>query len=577
MKELIAKYKYKILLVCILITISAMCMLYQPTIMANIINALNEVDEFGNVSPDQASINSNGLILVLLGFTNLIAGVSAAVIAAIVAQHLGADIRKQGFKKIQNFGFEDIESFKASSLVVRLTNDVTQIQNFLAMGLTLIARVPVMFIGGFILSIYSFHQLWWVVLIFIVVVIIIVAVAFSSMRKYFMKMQKDLDGVNSILKENMLGVRVVKSFVQEEKEDKRFKNKVNDLTDNYLITATIFSAVIPLFMFTANILTALAVYLTGYLAIDDVTLVGSLVSFISYLMIIMFAIILAGMFVMTLSRASVSFKRLNEIFKRETSISYGKKDFKTIESIEFKNVDFLYPDSEENDDLDGVLKDVSFKINKGEKIGVVGLTGSGKSTLVNLIPRLYNPTRGHIFLNGEDISSYKQKPLREEISYVLQKPVLFAGTIKQNITNGKKADEKTLIKASKAAQAYEFIKKKDKQFNSEVLQKGNNFSGGQKQRISIARGLYQNPELLILDDSTSALDARSERLVKEAIYKLKDITLIMVAQKISSVVDCDRIIVLDEGKIDAIGTHNELVQKSKVYKQIYKTQKGKED
>ncbi len=572
MKEVISRYKGKIIFIGILSIITTACILYQPTVISNVITALNQVNDLGEIEPDQHAVVVNGTILVILGIITLISGVTTGILSADLAQVIGTDIREETYKKVQKMSSGDVERFSSSKLVVRLTNDVTQIQNFIVMGAQMIMRVPIMFFGAFILAVLEFPQLWWTIILYVVIVGLIMGLSMKKMGPLFGGMQRDLDKVNTILKENMLGVRVVKSFVTEDKEQKRFDQEVNNLNSKQLAVASTFSFMVPAFMFTANILTALAIFLTANWAIDDPELIGGLVSFTTYLMQIMFAVMMMGMLSMTISRASVSAKRITEVLDYEPTMNFGDEELGQIESIEFKNVNFAYDDADE----ENVLEGIDFSINRGEKIGIVGLTGAGKSTLVQLFPRLYDINAGEINFNGKSINEYSNESLRSKIGYVLQKPTLFSGTIAENIRQGKAdATEAEMIEAAKAAQAFEFIDKKEDGFNSRVEQMGNNFSGGQKQRLAITRGLVKKPELLILDDSTSALDARSERLVKEAINEL-DCTIIMVAQKITSVIDMDRIIVLDEGKIDAIGTHKELVNSSDLYKEIYRTQKGKE-
>ncbi|WOO86974.1 ABC transporter ATP-binding protein [Mollicutes bacterium LVI A0039] len=571
MKEIISRYKGRISLIAFISIVTTACMLYQPTVISDVIAALNNVNDLGEIEPDQQAIITNGTILVVLGIISLITGVATGILSSDLAQVIGTDIREEAYKNVQRFSSSDVEKFSSSKLVVRLTNDVTQIQNFIVMGAQMIMRVPIMFVGAFILAVMDFPQLWWTIILYILIVGVIMAISMKRMGPLFGGMQKDLDRVNTILKENMLGIRVVKSFVTEEKEQKRFTEEVENLNEKQMAVAGTFSFMVPAFMFTANILTAVAIYLTAGWAIDDPALIGSLISFTTYVMQIMFAVIMMGMLSMTISRASVSGKRISEVLDYKPSMSFGKAELETIKSVEFKNVNFAYSDSDEN-----VLEDISFTINHGEKIGIVGLTGCGKSTLVQLLPRLYDTTAGEIIINNRSINEYSNSSLRNKIGYVLQKPTLFSGTIAENIRQGK-ADATTeeMIEAAKAAQAFEFINSKDDKFEARVEQMGNNFSGGQKQRLAITRGLVKKPDLLILDDSTSALDARSERLVKEAINQL-DTTVVMVAQKITSVIDMDRIIVLNDGKIDGIGTHRELRKTSDLYNEIYRTQKGKE-
>lgn len=571
MKEILGKYKLKLATTVILTIIATCATLWQPHVISDITTALNQVDSLGNVNVDQDVIMSKGIMLVALGVITLVASVITAIIGSDLAQSIGTELREREYRKIQTFAAQDIDKFNSSNLVVRLTNDITQIQNFIVMGIMMVIRIPVMFFGAFILAVWTFPQLWWTIIIYVLVVGLISMLSFKRMGPLFGQIQKGLDKVNTILKENMLGVRVVKSFVTEAKEQERFSSEVNDLTAKQKSVGTTFSFMVPMFMFSANILTALAIYLTAGWAIDDVSLIGSLISFTTYLMQIMFALVMMGMMSMLISRASVSFKRVNEIITTESSMQFGDIELEEIEKIEFRNINFAYEKDEEN-----VLTDVSFDIAKGEKVGIVGLTGSGKSSLVQLIPRIYDISGGKLLINNRPISQYTDSSLRSKIGYVLQKPQLFSGTIADNIRQGKAdATEQEMIVAAKAAQAYEFIDTKEGRFEAEVAQMGNNFSGGQKQRLAITRGLVKNPDVLILDDSTSALDARSERLVKEAINEL-DTAIVMVAQKITSVIDMDKIVVLNEGHVDAIGTHKELLESSSLYNQIYQTQRGKE-
>ncbi len=572
MKEILLKHKVKLSLAVILTVIATAATLWQPNVISDIISALNKVDELGNVDIDQQEILVKGTLLIILGIVTLVTSIATAIIGSDLAQAIGTELREEQYRKIQSFAAIDVEKFSSSNLVIRLTNDITQIQNFIVMGIMMVVRIPIMFFGAFVLAVWTFPKLWWTIIIYVIVVGLVSMFSFRRMGPLFGKIQKNLDHVNTILKENMLGVRVVKSFVTEAKEQKKFTAEVDDLTGSMKSVGSTFSVMVPIFMFSANILTALAIYLTANWAIDDPELIGSLVSFTTYLMQIMFALIMMGMMSMIMSRASVSFKRISEVLATEASMEFGTEELNKIESIEFKDVNFAYSEEDDED----VLSNINFTITKGEKVGVVGLTGSGKSTLVQLLPRLYEITEGELLINGKLIEDYSANSLRARIGYVLQKPTLFTGTIADNIRQGKAdATEEEMITAAKAAQAYEFISTKEGQFEAEVAQMGNNFSGGQKQRLAITRGLVKNPDLLILDDSTSALDARSERLVKEAINEL-DTTILMVAQKITSVIDMDKIVVLDDGKIDAIGSHKELLTSSELYQKIYATQKGKE-
>jgi ATP-binding cassette subfamily B multidrug efflux pump len=573
---MLGKYlkNYRVLsfLSIVLVIIQVWSILYQPQLISNVIIALNGVDQFGNTVVDMTEVTRNGLLLILVGIVGLIAGLLNTFLAANISQKVGKNIRHDAFVKIQSLSFQDIEKFSTSHLIVRLTNDITQIQNLLMMTFQILLRIPFLFFGSFILAVMAIPELWWTIVLFIVIVVIIMAISMKQMIPKFGLIQKDNDAINSIVKENMDGVRVVKSFVTEEKEEARFDGRVNDLTDNLIATGQIFSVMIPAFTLAANLIMALAIYLVAGWAIEDPALIGEVISFTTYIMQIMFAIIMGGFIMMQASRAFVSVKRINEVLEAESSINYGEVEIDKINAIEFKNVSFKYSDSEED-----TLKNISFSIAEGEKVGIVGSTGSGKTTLVQLLPRLYDVTDGEIIVNGQNIKNYSKDSLLDNMSMVLQKAILFSGTIKDNIMQGNNAANDLDVElAAKRAQALEFIEKKELKFGDEVYQKGANLSGGQKQRLSITRGLVKNPSLLILDDSTSALDARSENLVKEAINnELNGVTTIIVAQKISSVVDMDKIVVLNDGMIDAIGTHSELVKTSKVYQEIYETQKGK--
>ncbi len=566
LKKYLNHYKHFVIISLILVIIQVWSMLYQPEIISEIITELSGTQDY-NV------IYNLGLRLLIVGILGLIAGVLNTLVAARISQGIGAKIREDGFKNIQTLSFQDIEKFTTSNLVVRLTNDVTQVQNMLMTGFQMLLRIPFLFIGAIVLAIVALPMLWWTIILYVIVVIFITILLMKRVVPRFVKIQKGIDKINSTVKENIDGVRVVKSFVTESIEKEKFDKQTDNLTDHLIFTGKTFSILIPTYMLVANLLIAFAIYFIAGYAIDDPSLIGEVVSFTTYVMQIMFSVIMGGFLMMTMSRAIVSIKRISEVLDARPSYTYGDEELKEVNSLEFKNVYFKYEGEEEYS-----LKDISFKVQKGEKIGIVGATGSGKSTLIQLIPRLYKVNKGSIIINGENINDYSSKSLRKKISVVLQKAYLFSGTIKENILHGNKnADDLSIEMATKRSQAYEFILKKEGKFEGEVYQKGANFSGGQKQRLSIARGFVKSPEILILDDSTSALDAKSENLVKEAINKEFDgIMTFIVAQKISSVIDTDKIIVLSEGKVDAIGTHKELIIASEVYKEIYETQKGRE-
>ncbi len=561
------KYKVAVFISLLSVAVMVAAALWQPKLLQQVLEAI--------ITEDNDEMKTIGIYLISLALLGLAAGVTNTIFSAKVAQGVSADIREEAFRKIQTFSFGNIEQFSAGNLVVRLTNDITQIQNLVMISLQSLFRIPFLFIGAFILAMITMPQLWWIIVALIVTVFLITALSFTRMGKHFMIIQKLIDRVNSIAKENLLGIRVVKSFVQEENQLKTFSKVSEDLTKHNIIVGTLFSVMIPSFMLAANLAVVGAIFFVSDLVKDDPTLIGGIASFMNYLMQIMMAIIIGGMMMMMTSRAAVSLKRIAEILDAEPDLTYlDVPEQELTGSVTFDHVSFRYP----GEDTD-TLKDISFSIKPGEMVGIVGATGAGKSTLAQLIPRLFDPTEGKVEVGGVDLRQVNEKSLRQTVSFVLQKAILFSGTIAQNLRQGKKnATEKELEHASSIAQAKEFIEKLSDRYEAPVEERSSNFSGGQKQRLSITRGVIGDPKILILDDSTSALDARSEKLVREALDRdLKGTTTIVIAQKIASVVKADRILVLDEGRLVGEGTHEELVAGNRVYQEIFETQKGTEE
>lgn len=561
------KYKVAVFISLLSVAVMVAAALWQPKLLQQVLEAI--------ITEDNDEMKTIGIYLISLALLGLAAGVTNTIFSAKVAQGVSADIREEAFRKIQTFSFGNIEQFSAGNLVVRLTNDITQIQNLVMISLQSLFRIPFLFIGAFILAMITMPQLWWIIVALIVTVFLITALSFSRMGKHFMIIQKLIDRVNSIAKENLLGIRVVKSFVQEENQLKSFSKVSEDLTKHNIIVGTLFSVMIPSFMLAANLAVVGAIFFVSDLVKDDPTLIGGIASFMNYLMQIMMAIIIGGMMMMMTSRAAVSLKRIAEILDAEPDLTYlDVPEQELTGSVTFDHVSFRYP----GEDTD-TLKDISFSIKPGEMVGIVGATGAGKSTLAQLIPRLFDPTEGKVEVGGVDLRQVNEKSLRQTVSFVLQKAILFSGTIAQNLRQGKKnATEKEMEHASSIAQAKEFIEKLSDRYEAPIEERSSNFSGGQKQRLSITRGVIGNPKILILDDSTSALDARSEKLVREALDRdLKGTTTIVIAQKIASVVKADRILVLDEGRLVGEGTHEELVAGNRVYQEIFETQKGTEE
>ncbi|NTM02550.1 ABC transporter ATP-binding protein [Enterococcus faecium] len=561
------KYKVAVFISLLSVAVMVAAALWQPKLLQQVLEAI--------ITEDNDEMKTIGIYLISLALLGLAAGVTNTIFSAKVAQGVSADIREEAFRKIQTFSFGNIEQFSAGNLVVRLTNDITQIQNLVMISLQSLFRIPFLLIGAFILAMITMPQLWWIIVALIVTVFLITALSFTRMGKHFMIIQKLIDRVNSIAKENLLGIRVVKSFVQEENQLKTFSKVSEDLTKHNIIVGTLFSVMIPSFMLAANLAVVGAIFFVSDLVKDDPTLIGGIASFMNYLMQIMMAIIIGGMMMMMTSRAAVSLKRIAEILDAEPDLTYlDVPEQELTGSVTFDHVSFRYP----GEDTD-TLKDISFSIKPGEMVGIVGATGAGKSTLAQLIPRLFDPTEGKVEVGGVDLRQVNEKSLRQTVSFVLQKAILFSGTIAQNLRQGKKnATEKEMEHASSIAQAKEFIEKLSDRYEAPVEERSSNFSGGQKQRLSITRGVIGDPKILILDDSTSALDARSEKLVREALNRdLKGTTTIVIAQKIASVVKADRILVLDEGRLVGEGTHEELVAGNRVYQEIFETQKGTEE
>ncbi|WP_270745254.1 ABC transporter ATP-binding protein [Lactococcus petauri] len=570
--------KYKLLVFAALATmlLQVGAALWQPQYMKNILSVMAESI---SISDKVDKINHYGVYLLLIAAVGLIGSILNTVTAAKIAQSVSADIREETFRKIQTFSYENIEKFNAGNLVVRMTNDINQVQTLLMMTFQVLIRVPLLFIGAFILSIITMPELWWIIIVMVVFIVLVTMLSMKSMGPHFMVFQKLMDRINGIAKENLRGARVVKSFVQEKDQIQKFDATSDELLGHNMAVGYTFAAMIPAFTIISQLAVFGAILLVSTYVTRDLNTaantLGGIMSFIQYMMQIMMAIIMGGMMSMFASRGFVSIGRINEILKTEPAMVFEDvADEELSGSVKFDHVSFAYPNDEHP-----TLQDISFEIQPGQMVGIVGATGSGKSTLAQLIPRLFDPTEGTVSVGGKDLRHVSKATLKNTISIVLQKAILFSGTISGNLKQGKAdATLEQMSRAASIAQAAEFIEKLPDHYESQVEERGNNFSGGQKQRMSITRGIIKDPKVLILDDSTSALDAKSEKLVQEALSNdLKDTTTIIIAQKISSVVHADNILVLDEGKLVAQGTHAELVENSAVYREIYDTQKAKED
>ncbi|HEM5069954.1 TPA: ABC transporter ATP-binding protein [Streptococcus suis] len=566
-KEAILRYKWYALASVLLTSIVVATTLMQPSYLQDVLTAVlaNDKDEIVRV----------GKLLLIIAGIGLLAGLVNTISAAKISQGVSADIREKTFRKIQSFSYANIEEFNAGNLVVRMTNDVNQIQNLVMMLFTVLMRVPLLFVVAFIMAVRTMPELWWMIILMVVLIVAIMAVVMGQMGPRFGKFQSLMDKMNSIAKENLRGIRVVKSFVQEKNQYKKFKDVSNELLDLNLFIGYGFAILQPLMMLIAYMAIFASLYLVSGMLETNMEAVGGFTSFMSYLMQIMFAIIMTSFMGMQASRAAISIKRISEVLDTEPAMTFKDvADEELTGKIVFDNVSFTYPH-----DTEPTLKNISFEIEPGQMVGVVGATGAGKSTLAQLIPRLFDPQEGTVSIGGRDLKEVSQNTLRDTVSIVLQKAILFSGTIADNLRQGAPgADLQRLERAAGIAQAKEFIDRLDDTYESQVEERGNNFSGGQKQRMSIARGVIGEPKVLVLDDSTSALDAKSEKLVQEALnHDLKGTTTVIVAQKISSVVKADKILVLDEGRLIGQGTHAELVATNDVYREIYETQKGREE
>lgn len=563
----LAKYKWFVLCSIMMTALMIASSLLQPWLLKQVLDALQ--------MSDSKAIYQAGAWLIGMGIIGLIAGGINVTTAAYIAQAVSSDLREKTFRKIQAFSYANIEQFNAGNLVVRMTNDINQIQNLIMMMFQILLRLPVLFIGSVVLAIVTVPELWWIIGLLILLVAGLTAMMMGLMGPRFKKFQTLLEQMNAIAKENLRGVRVVKSFVQERGQFDKFSQVSNELLDQNLFIGYAFSVVEPMMMFVGYGAVYLAIWTLSGMVATDAGVVSSIASFIGYLNQIIFTIIMVGFLGNGVTRAIISMRRLNEVLDTEPAMTFPDIPDEDLEgSILFDHVTFTYPTDESP-----ILKDISFEVAPGQMVGVVGATGAGKSTLAQLIPRLFDPQEGSISIGGKNLREVSQGSLRKNVSIVLQRAILFSGTIADNLRQGKlDASLPEMEWAAGIAQASEFIGRMADSFDSQVEERGNNFSGGQKQRMSIARGVVNHPKILILDDSTSALDAKSEKLVQEALNKdLKGTTTIVIAQKISSVVHADKILVLDQGRLIGQGTHKELVATNEVYREIYETQKGKED
>ena len=542
-----------------------------PKFMSMIINN-------GVADRNLAYIGKMGTLMVLTVLFMAVGGILGAYFSAKASISFTSDMRNDLFRKVQQFSFENIDGYSTGSLVTRLTNDVQQVQNVLMMGLRMALRAPGMFLGALIMAFMMNRQLAVIILIVIPLLLAAIILILKTAFPRFGEMQRRLDRLNSGIQESLTNVRVVKSFVREAHEIEKFSRLNRDLKESSLRALRIVITTMPVMMFAMNVTTLAVVWYGGNIIIAGKMPVGDLTAFTTYIVQILMSLMMLSMVFLQSSRASASMKRINEIFDTEIGLNDDNaknKDKKVTEGrVEFKNVSFGY--SGENGRKDLVLEGISFTAEPGQTIGIIGSTGSGKTSLVQLIPRLYDVTGGEVLVDGVNVKEYSLKHLREGVGMVLQKNILFSGTIEENLRWGNEdAPMEDVIRFSESAQADPFVKTFKNGYGTEMGQGGVNVSGGQKQRLCIARALLKRPKILILDDSTSAGDTATEAKIRESLYHdLKDTTKIIIAQRISSVQEADQILVLEDGKIIGHGTHEELLKTCETYSEIYTTQIG---
>lgn len=563
----IKPYLLSFILGPILMIVEVLGEVIMPKLMANII-------DIGVANGNYSYIIGRGALMVLTALLMLAGGVGGAYFAAKACVGFSADMRKDVFDKVQEMSFANLDSFSTGSLVTRLTNDITQVQNLINMMLRMMLRAPGMLIGALVMAIVINARLAVVVLIVIPVLIILISIITKIAFPRFTAMQQKLDKLNNTVQEALTAVRVIKSFVREDYEEERFGKANEDLKENSLKAFNMMIFMMPLMMLMMNLTTLAVVWFGGRQIIAGTMEVGSLTAFITYITQILMSLMFVAFILVQTSRALASLKRIREVLDCDIDLTDEDASQKDREvgsgDIEFKDVSFKYY----KNNHEWVLNDISFKIESGKTLGIIGSTGSGKTTLVSLIPRLYDADKGSVLVDGLNVREYSLKNLRAAIGMVLQKNVLFSGSIMENLMWGDNgASPEEVKQAAEYAQADGFITEKPGGYEDELEQGGVNVSGGQKQRLCIARALLKKPKILILDDSTSAVDTATEAKIREALYgTLKDTTKIIIAQRITSVIEADEIMVMDEGKIAGIGSHEELMKDCEPYREIYYSQ-----
>lgn len=558
-------YWWQIILLFAGLVIQVWSTLQLPDMMSHIVND-------GIVGGDQDLILSKGLQMLVVA---LIGGVGM-VISGFFASRIGAGfarrVRDDLFNTVMKFSITELDNFSTSSLITRTTNDIYQVQQVTIMILRMSCQAPIMGVGAILKALDTAPGLTWIIAMAVAVLFGVIMVVFSFGIPKFTKLQKLVDKLNTVARENLTGLRVVRAFNNEKYEEEKFKNANNELTKVNLFVTRLMVIIFPIVQLLFNFTTLLVIWVGAKYIESGAIEIGNLMAFMQYAMQVMMSFMLLAMVFIMVPRGMVSWKRINEVLSTKTSIkppiSPKKPSNKIKGNIEFKDVNFSYPDAE-----DPILCNISFNIKKGQTTAFIGSTGSGKSTLINLIPRFYDVSNGEILIDGVNVKDYDPDELMKKIGYVSQKGVLFSGTIASNISFGKKINDKQIKQAAKIAQASDFISRQDKKYKSRIDQGGANISGGQKQRLSIARAIAKNPEILIFDDSFSALDFRTDKKLRQALEKVtKETTVLIVAQRVGTIKSADQIVVLDNGKIAGIGKHYELLKDCSVYREIAQSQ-----
>ncbi len=583
MLKMLKKFNWKewlmLFISVVLIAFQVWLDLKLPDYMSNITRL---IETSGN---SMGEILKQGGYMLLCALGSLISAIIVGYITSKLSASFSYDLRKKIFKKVSDFGMEEVKKFETSSLITRTTNDVTQLEMFVAMGLQMLIKSPIM--AFWAVSKILNKSLEWSLITGSGVVILLVTVGVLMIIVFprFEKVQKLIDKVNNVIRENLMGIRVIRAFNAEKFEQNRFEDVNNNLTNMQLFNQKCFAILNPIMNLVMNFL-ILGIYLIGANLIngagmiDKINLFSNMVVFSSYGMQVIAAFLMLAMIFMILPRAQVSAKRINELLDSDIKVKDGHLvniNPKEIGTVEFKNVSFKYPDADEY-----LIKNISFKVNKGETIAFIGSTGSGKSTLINLVPRFYDVTQGEILVDGINVKDYKKEELNNRIGYVPQKAVMFTGTVKSNVgygDNGKGSISFKRIKESiEVAQAKEFVENMENTYDSHIARGGTNISGGQKQRLAIARAIARNPEIYIFDDSFSALDYKTDATLRKNLKKYtKDATTMIVAQRIGTIISADKIVVLDKGECVGIGTHKELMKNCEIYREIALSQVTKEE